>query len=75
MNHQTSQADGNAANECDLDNLEDGDNQPLLNANNETATQIFTKRTNNRCEKADQESVTKADSDNESDTLIANSHN
>lgn len=67
MNH--SHVDG----ECDLDTSEDADSKPLLNATE--TTQIVTKRTNNRCEKADQESATKADSDNESDTLIANSHN
>lgn len=68
LNH-TSQTDG----ECDLDNSEDADSKPLLNASENT--QIITKRSNNRCEKADQESATKVDSDNESDTLIANSHN
>lgn len=59
--------------ECDLDNSEDADSKPLLNATE--TTQIVTKRTNNRCEKTDQQSATKADSDNESDTLITNSHN
>lgn len=66
-NHNS--ADG----DCDLENSEDADSKPLLNATD--STQIVTKRTNNRYEKTDESSATKADSDNESDTLIANSHN
>lgn len=63
----------NADSECDLENAEDADSKPLLDATENT--QIITKRTNNRCVKADQDLAIKADSDNESDTLIANSHN
>lgn len=61
--------------DCDLENSEDADSKPLLNTNATDNTQIVTKRTNNRYEKTDESSATKADSDNESDTLIANSHN
>lgn len=68
-NHSITDAD------CDLDNSEDADSKPLLNATDNT--QIVAKRTNNRYDQADQASTTKADSDNEneSDTLITNSHN
>lgn len=68
-NHSIADAD------CDLDNSEDADSKPLLNATDNT--QIVAKRTNNRYDQADQASTTKADSDNEneSDTLITNSHN
>lgn len=66
--------------DCDLDNSEDADSKPLLNANNATTTeptQIVTKRsTNGRYDASDQKSEQKADSDNdENETLITNSHN
>lgn len=62
--------------DCDMDNAEDADSKPLLN-DTETTTQIVTKRTNGRYDATDQESDPKAaaESDNENDTLIANSHN
>lgn len=66
--------------DCDLDNSEDADSKPLLNATNTTTTeptQIVTKRsTNGRYDASDQKSEQKADSDNdENETLITNSHN
>lgn len=71
----TAAADG----DCDLDNSEDADSKPLLNANTDTTeiTQIVTKRsTNGRYDVSDQQSEQKVDSDNdENDTLITNSHN
>lgn len=63
----------NADGDCDLDNSEDADSKPLLNATDNP--QIVSKRTNNRYEKSDENSTTKADSDNESETLITNNHN
>lgn len=70
-----SAADG----DCDLDNSEDADSKPLLNANTDTTEipQIVTKRsTNGRYDASDQQSEQKVDSDNdENDTLITNSHN
>lgn len=67
--NQTATADG----DCDLDNSEDADSKPLLNATDNT--QIVTKRTNGRYDIADQETDPKVESDNETenDTLIANS--
>lgn len=66
--------------DCDLDNSEDADSKPLLNATNTTATestQIVTKRsTNGRYDASDQKLEQKVDSDNdENETLITNSHN
>lgn len=65
--------------DCDLDNSEDADSKPLLNANSDTTdiTQIIAKRsTNGRYDASDQQSERKVDSDNdENDTLIKNSHN
>lgn len=73
---QTATTDG----DCDLDNSEDADSKPLLNATNTTATestQIVTKRsTNGRYDASDQKLEQKVDSDNdENETLITNSHN
>lgn len=78
--HHGSNAAGAADGECDLDNSEDADSKPLLNANNTNTTetaQIVTKRsTNGRYDASDQQSERKVDSDNdENDTLITNSHN
>lgn len=64
---------GIADGDCELDNSEDADSKPLLNATENT--QIVTKRTNGRYEKSDQALDTKAESDTEIDTLITNSHN
>lgn len=74
-NHTTNEETNhtNDDGDADLENSEDADSMPLLNANENI--HIALKRANNRCEKSDQVSTTtKADSDNESDTLIANSH-
>lgn len=69
-------AHGNTDADCDLDNSEDADSKPLLNATDNT--QIVPKRTNNlRYDAADQKSAAKVDSDdeNENETLITISHN
>lgn len=66
VSHGTTDGDG------DLDNAEDADSKPLLNATENT--QIVTKR-NGRYDATDQQSDPKAESDNENDTLITSSHN
>lgn len=76
-NVEKSPIDGSATNhinhtvDCDLEN---GDSEPLLDIS-ENNTQITTniKRTNNRYEKSDEGLIRKADSDNESETLIKKS--
>lgn len=60
--------------DCDLDNPENGDSEPLLYvSDNNTQITTNTKRTNNRYEKSDEGSTRKVDSDNESETLIKKS--
>lgn len=68
----TNESNQNVADgDCDLDNSEDADSKPLLNATENT--QIVTKRSNGRYDVADQDSDRKTESDTENDTLIANS--
>lgn len=72
-NEQENQVNhSNIDGDCDLDNSEDADSKPLLNAAD--STQIVSKRTNNRYEKSDEGLATKVDSDNEIETLITNNH-
>lgn len=60
--------------DCDLDNAEDADSKPLLNTTENSQIVTNTKRTN-RYDKSDEDSAIKAESDNESETLITNNHN
>lgn len=55
--------------DCDLDNAEDADSKPLLNTTDNPQIVANTKRTN-RYDKMDEGTAAKAESDNESETLI-----